>query len=791
MGRKIGYLILLSLFIFMSGGCRKKRPRPVQPTPPAKVNHSPVLVLSATQISVLKGEQVVLDASGSYDPDGDTLYYQWSDLDGLFEGQNVNFSYPAITGTADKLGEFHFKVEVFDLHGGAVTGEVVVNVGRTYSPASYTVYLTLPGGVPLPDILDPSGSVVDLKVVVEDPDFDKYGDQITCTYNFAMSGVTEEVNGYMRFGHGITEVTLNSLRLDFGSEGKVRFSLTCVEPAEGGVKRYSYEKDFYIFKLLSNGEPEAIFVSSGKEAPAGKVDTCYDESVTDGSKWGTPVYPYHCITSAIERMKNETERKKIYIAEGFYNEQVVVDTPFELITGGFRSDWSKDESARPVIYYDPGYDIPQNDYSTPDFQTFTMAFIYDGSLSSSGSGTAKVEKLAILPSRKNVIGVSTALLLDSGTPYDDSTNAASDYVADLFFDQCEFPAALTSGATVYPEKVTIVEGLQGKRIWFNRIYVSDYRSMGAGEEYFSRELTKSVQKFYFMNLNPGEAHAMVRFSNFGISNSILDMKSLSGKIIDTRHSPYPYIDGYVWILYNTIILRSRNNIVFDLPLWRYTSSYGKWLYFTGNIVEPGPDSSVFVYPYQQSFAENYLFMDGDTSDGGPGSVMFNLFVMGNGSIYVKFSDKSAATLKEFDVDLNNNSGADAESRYNSAVTEGGLKLLLDYSYEDTTATGVDGGYIPSADYLGLTSSGLWGGDPDFIDAVSGYDFYGGMRSVNIVGIHTCNDDYTGNAYRDDDCYRSGKYRQLYWISGDTYSTEWSFTDESLLPTDIGAVELQR
>ncbi len=788
-GRLFSYIMgFLVLFVFVVTGCSDNdNDRGVINQP--SENSPPVIKLNGKNFTVLKGEIVTLSAEGSYDPDGDKIYFQWTDLDGLFEGQQINYSASTITGVADKLGSFRFLVKVFDLYGGEASGEVVVDVGRTYTSARISVSLLSTTGGSLPEIVAPHTPVT-LKIFVDDPDMETYGDTITCSYGFYMSGVTTEYTGYVNFSSGITERTLPDLNLPFDGEGKVELKLVCYEPDEGGqIAVHDVEKSFLQFYLLPNGEPEAIFVSSGRDKPYGSINSCYDQSVTDGAKWGTPLYPYRCITSAVERMKNESDRKKIYIAEGFYNEQVKIDTPFEMITGGWTTDWKRKEDAEPVIYYDPGEAPVSNDYDTPSFSTYTMAFLYDGSIGI--GGMARVEDLVVLPSRSDQNGVSVSILVDSGTQYDDSTQTATHYLQGLLLERCTFPMGVTDGATYFPDEVNVVVGLQAEDVWFDRIFVSDYLY----PDYVTGRLDPESDQFYFhvFNLNPTESRTMLRFSNFGLSNSIMDIAYSNGEIFKTRKSDgsYTYIDQYAWILNNTILLRRSGNIVMELPLWRYNSDgYGQWLTFIGNLVKPGPSSYLFWYCYLlDNWVDNYLFIPGSSADDGAGSFMFNLFVMENDTVYFtdyNFNTK-VTTLKAVDELINNGSGAKAESRYNSAIGVDELNLDGGYSYSTTSSIGVDGGYLPTRAFMGLDDSS-W----DFLDGLLGRDFYGNPRGIDVVGFHTCNADYLNYAdYRAAvDCFYNGSYREIYWVSGGSYPTSWSFTDDTLIPTDIGAVELQ-
>jgi len=57
-------------------------PPPPPPPPPAMSNRSPVVVFSIREIRARENEMLTFDASGSFDPDGDRLYYIWDFGDG-------------------------------------------------------------------------------------------------------------------------------------------------------------------------------------------------------------------------------------------------------------------------------------------------------------------------------------------------------------------------------------------------------------------------------------------------------------------------------------------------------------------------------------------------------------------------------------------------------------------------------------------------------------------------------------------------------------------------------------
>ena len=97
-------------------------------TPPPPVNQSPVALAGADRTIKLPEDQIQLDGSASYDPDGKIVSYEWSKLDGP-DGSTFlekNTKRPTVKGLRE--GQYTFRLQVTDDKGKSSADEVLVTV---------------------------------------------------------------------------------------------------------------------------------------------------------------------------------------------------------------------------------------------------------------------------------------------------------------------------------------------------------------------------------------------------------------------------------------------------------------------------------------------------------------------------------------------------------------------------------------------------------------------------------------------------------------------------------------
>ena len=826
---KILSVLLVMVFAVTISSCSKPNnggssPKP-SPGPSPEVNHQPVLSLSNDSITVTIDDTVVLDASKSSDPDkDDTLYFQWTDVDGLFASQNIDLTKPRIQGKAGKLGTFHFKIEVSDGMGGAVTGEVVVNVKRYYTTAQYSFAVSAEQNSnnfsDVNYIVDDDDSL-DISISVKDPDIAKFGDKDECTLLMYSLGTTSVYSKTITFETNNTLSQNNGIYLPsiFGNtEGTYNILLKCKEPSETGYNTYVTGQSFFRFKLNGNGEPQAIFVSSGLNYPTSDTTTCYNESTTDESAYGTPLYPYHCITNAVERAKIEVQRKKIYIASGFYNEQINAIYPFEnasnpsVIKGGFDTLWDYNENIRPVLYYNPASTIPADDYGTPKFTTYTLGFIGDKQM------WMRVENLVILPSKPNTEGFARAILFDSGETYNSSSDTPNGEVTDIYFNNCVIaPYFVTSEAV---DKVTFIEGLQAERIWFNRMLFTDYNELYSISGMFT---PIAINKLNVIISNDSgiapDSQPYQHFHNIGISNSISYL-GYSNQITDAvfaNFSTSTYVNGYQWFLFNTIYQQTSNSAIFysSPAIFKIGGTFEGGLHVIGNLIySKGSNSSfIFNYPFSYDYFGTYIWEGVQNNSNSSGSCMFNIFYRDSGNTVALLKnniDNNSTffySLESFDKKVNEDANWNkAESRYNFSLNidgqySGTLTSTVLYSNPVTTFPGVDAAYIPDVNDLHLGDSPYsWGGSEPYgyftYNEVTSKDVFGNKRSVNIPTVFYYNFDELDTDYRGSGLnqpnYATYQYQDIFRrnTNSDLQGLVFLPVNDDKIQTDIGAIEIQ-
>ncbi|MBN9622923.1 MAG: PKD domain-containing protein, partial [Actinobacteria bacterium] len=101
-------------------------------------NRAPSATLGATPNPVASGAQVTFDASGSKDPDGTIVKYEW-DLDGNGSYETSTGTTPTTSKTFASGGEYTVGVRVTDDEGATATATRLVTVQNGAPTASFTV----------------------------------------------------------------------------------------------------------------------------------------------------------------------------------------------------------------------------------------------------------------------------------------------------------------------------------------------------------------------------------------------------------------------------------------------------------------------------------------------------------------------------------------------------------------------------------------------------------------------------------------------------------------------------
>ena len=769
-------------------------------------NNQPVLKLASTEISVIIDETVTLDASGSTDEDkDDTLYFQWTDVDGLFASQNIALTDSKIEGTADKLGTFHFTVEVSDGAGGAVTGEVVVEVKRTYTTAQYSLTVSAENS-DIKNIVDVE-DLIDIYLSVNDPDIEKFGDKDSCTLLMYSIGVTSVYSKFVTFETNYTSLSLIGINLKqiFGNhEGKFYIGVSCKESSEAGYDIQQLSFSFLRFKMLTDGsgESQAIFVSPKYVMPTSDVTVCYNESITDSSKYGTPYFPYHCLTNAVERAKIETHRKNIYIAQGFYNEQVNLNylpdgaNP-SVVKGGYDVNWDYNENVfKPVLYYNPAGTIPSDDYDTPVFRTYTLGFI-----SNNTNETAlwlRVENMVILPSKPNVIGTARAVILDSGETYAGTSNTPNGEITDIYFNNCIFAPYFYNETDI--KKLNFIEGLQAERVWFNRILFTDDSTLSG---IVGLSLPDSISALNGIISHDASVTQKQHFHDIGLSNSIAVIGhnvEITYLIFADFHTDY-FALGPQWFLFNTIYLRSTDNVAFYNSPYAFINNIGE-LHVVGNLIniESEITTTIFYYSYSADYFKQYIWGGADNNTTGAGSCMFNVFYRDNSNNISILNNNGTKyySLESYDKKVNESSNnARAESRYNFSINIEGQYANVTtesiYGGDIVGFVGIDSAYIPTSDELHFPDSS-WQGEPFgyfTYDEITTKDFFGNNRQVNIENVFNLNFDELDVGYRDPSYPKINGQDIFRRNTSNDLGAKFFEIDDSNIPIDIGAIELQK
>ena len=94
-------------------------------------NQPPIADVAEESITVKRNDPVVLDASGSYDPDGDPISFAWQLISGTPPITLENADTAVVSFTAPNVAKvWEFQVTVTDIHGATATATVTVTVTR-------------------------------------------------------------------------------------------------------------------------------------------------------------------------------------------------------------------------------------------------------------------------------------------------------------------------------------------------------------------------------------------------------------------------------------------------------------------------------------------------------------------------------------------------------------------------------------------------------------------------------------------------------------------------------------
>ncbi len=95
---------------------------------PKPVNQAPIARMTASNLTPIIGQSIVLDASDSYDPDGQIIRYEW-DFDGDGKSDKATTD-SRLTHTFSLLGRYDVSVAVFDNHGVSSSFKLIIQVTK-------------------------------------------------------------------------------------------------------------------------------------------------------------------------------------------------------------------------------------------------------------------------------------------------------------------------------------------------------------------------------------------------------------------------------------------------------------------------------------------------------------------------------------------------------------------------------------------------------------------------------------------------------------------------------------
>ena len=140
-------LLLMSLIILAAiAGCKKDLPMsPASPSPPPKpgsINRSPVALAGQDKVLVFPPDSVLLDGSGSYDPEGKITQYKWTKILGpaAFYITYPDSAKTIVRGMVE--GVYAFQLTVTDDKGASAEDTVQITVQKQSNGSSVDIYVS-------------------------------------------------------------------------------------------------------------------------------------------------------------------------------------------------------------------------------------------------------------------------------------------------------------------------------------------------------------------------------------------------------------------------------------------------------------------------------------------------------------------------------------------------------------------------------------------------------------------------------------------------------------------------
>ncbi len=201
-------------------------------------NRAPTARATATPPPIFRGTIVILDASGSSDPDGDALTFEWSQVGGPSVILN-NATAPMAEFLTPSVGDYVFRVDATDTEGAVASAQVMTTALGRAPIAALTANSTAPRvGIPVSfdgsGSSDPDGTIVDYRFDFGDGTPPLSGTSPTRTHPFSAVGVYD-VSLTATDDDGNTDTAKISVTVSFASGGGPPGDGTGEEVRDGAI----------------------------------------------------------------------------------------------------------------------------------------------------------------------------------------------------------------------------------------------------------------------------------------------------------------------------------------------------------------------------------------------------------------------------------------------------------------------------------------------------------------------------------------------------------------------------